>query len=210
MSKNIQNNEIIQNIALNRGLYTKTILRYKKADDLGVLDYSFNISNATIDPDEDETANSLLYSLKTFKHRNYKELKLTTFLPYQELSPTKLAFNFNKTTKQLADENTKNYLQIIEPVKGGFFGYYAGLYGFIPQSHFRKMLSQSTNLKKGHLANRLYFSDLHEANDLLKPRTLFKIGKISMQPYNVTNNFNDVKVRRIYSNNLNFVFVSYK
>jgi ribosomal protein S1 len=210
MSKNINYHETIQNINLSKTLYTKNILRYKKATDVGLLDSGFTLSNALIKVKE-TTGDSVLYSPQTLKHRNYKQLKVSTFLPFEQLSASyKLAANFNQSLKQLTEENSKNYLQILSPVKGGFFGYYAGIYGFIPRSHFKKIIIQSLNIKNKPLANQLYFADLHESNYLLKPRTLFKVGKLTIQPYNVVNNFNDVKVRKIFNSALNFVFVSNK
>jgi hypothetical protein len=204
------NIETIQNLSLSRNVYSKNILRYKKSNEVGLLDYSFNTSNAIIDT-EDNTGNSILYSLKHFKHKNYKELKLHTFLPYEQLSKdNKLAFNFNITTKRLLNDNSNNYLQILNPIKGGFFGYYGGIYGFIPKSHFKRIIAQSISLNKGTLQNKLYFSSLHDCNNLLKPRTLFKAGKISIQPYNIVNNFNDIKVRKTYNNIISFVFISSK
>lgn len=210
MSKYIKNNEIIKNLSLNKTLYTKNILRYKKAANIGLLDYSINLSNTSIEP-EDNIGESIVYSLKNFQHRNYKELKLQTFLPYQQLAPNyPIATKFSTITKQLQDETLKNYLQILSPTKGGYFGYYSGLFGFIPNSHFKKILAQSINIKTTKLANKLYFSKLHKTNELLKPRTLFKTGKIAVQPAYTVNNFNDLKVRKNYENTLNFVFVSNK
>ena len=210
MSNTIKYNQTIQNISLNKNLYTKNILRYKKSKDIGLLDYASNFSNALIKTKEN-TGDSILYSLKTLKHRNYKELKLQTFMPFEQLSSSyKLAHNFNTSVKRLTAENSKNFLQILSPVKGGFFGYYSGIYGFIPRTQFKKIVDQSLNLSNKNIANKLYFSGLHDHNSLLKPRTLFKVGKMAIQPANVVNNFNDVKIRKVFNSSLNFVFVAKK
>lgn len=210
MSNTIKYNQTIQNISLNKTLYTKNILRYKKTKDIGLLDYASNFSNALIKTKEN-AGNSILYSLKTLKHRNYKELKLQTFMPFEQLSASyALAYNFNNSVKRLIAENSNNFLQILSPVKGGFFGYYSGIYGFIPRTQFRKIVAQSLNLSNKNLANKLYFSALHDYNSLLKPRTLFKVGKMAIQPTNIVNNFNDVKIRKIFNSTLNFVFVAKK
>jgi len=208
MSNNTNYNQTIQNINLSKNLYTKNILRYKRTKDIGLLDYASNFSNTVVKIKEN-AGESILYSLKTLKHRNYKELKLKTFLPFQQLSPSyKLAENFNATIKRLTAENSKNFLQILSPVKGGFFGYYSGIYGFIPKTQFKKLIAQSLNISNKNIANKLYFSDMHEYNSLLKPRTLFKVGKMTIQPANVVNNFNDVKIRKVFNSTLNFVFVA--
>lgn len=210
MSNTIKYNQTIQNISLNKNLYTKNILRYKKSKDIGLLDYASNFSNALIKAKEN-IGDSILYSLKTLKHRNYKELKLQTFMPFEQLSPSyKLAYNFNNSVKRLTTENPKNFLQILSPVKGGFFGYYSGIYGFIPRTQFKKIVAQSLNLSNKNLANKLYFSGLHDYNSLLKPRTLFQVGKMAIQPANIVNNFNDVKIRKVFNSTLNFVFVAKK
>ncbi len=210
MSNTIKYNQTIQNISLNKNLYTKNILRYKKSKDIGLLDYASNFSNA-LSKTKENTGDSILYSLKTFKHRNYKELKLQTFMPFEQLSSSyKLAHNFNNSVKRLTVEDSKNFLQILSPVKGGFFGYYSGIYGFIPRTQFKKIIAQSLNLSNKNLANKLYFSALHDYNSLLKPRTLFQVGKMAIQPANVVNNFNDVKIRKVFNSSLNFVFVAKK
>lgn len=210
MSKYIYNNEIIKNISLNKTLYTKDILRYKKATNIGLIDYAVNFSNASIET-ENTAGDSILYSIKKFQHRNYKELRLQTFLPYQQVASNyKEATAFNNITKQLHEENLKNYLQILSPTKGGYFAYYSGLFGFIPTSHFNKIIAQSIDIKAPNVSNKLYFLKLHKINEILKPRTLFKIGKIAIQPAYTVNNFNDLKVRKVYDNTINFIFVSNK
>lgn len=210
MSNTIKYNQTIQNISLSKSLYTKNILRYKKSKDIGLLDYASNFSNALIKTKENP-GESVLYSLKTLKHRNYKELKLQTFIPFEQLASSyPLATNFNNSVKRLTEENSKNFLQVLSPVKGGFFGYYSGIYGFIPRTQFKRIIAQSLNISNKNIANQLYFADLHDCNSLLKPRTLFKVGKMTIQPANVVNNFNDVKVRKIFNSTLNFVFVAKK
>ncbi len=208
MSNNINYNQTIQNISLSKNLYTKNILRYKKTKEIGLLDYSSNFSN-TIVKAKENAGESILYSLKTLRHRNYKELKIKTFLPFEQLSASyKIAENFNIAVKRLTSENSKNFLKILSPVKGGFFGYYSGIYGFIPKTQFKKILAQSLNVSDLNIANKLYFSDMHNYNSLLKPRTLFKVGKMTIQPANIVNNFNDVKIRKVFNSTLNFVFVA--
>jgi len=210
MSNTIKYNQTIQNIRLNKSLYTKKILRYKKSKEIGLLDYASNFSNALLKGKEN-IGDSILYSLKNLKHRNSKELKLQTFMPFEQLSPSyKLAYNFNNSVKRLTAENSKNFFQILSPVKGGFFGYYSGIYGFIPRTQFRKIVAQSLNLSTKNLSNKLYFSGLHDYNSLLKPRTLFQVEKMAIQPANVVNNFNDVKIRKVFNSKLNFVFVAKK
>jgi hypothetical protein len=210
MSNTIKYNQTIQNINLSKSLYTKNILRYKRSKDIGLLDYASNFSNALVNTKKNAGA-AVLYSLKTLKHRNYKELKIQAFMPFEQLSSSyPVATNFNNSVKRLTEENSKNFLQILSPVKGGFFGYYSGIYGFIPKTQFQKIVAQSLNISKNNLANQLYFSDLHDCNSLLKPRTLFKVAKITIQPANIVNNFNDVKVRKVFESTLNFVFVAKK
>jgi len=210
MSNTIKYNQTIQNISLSKSLYTKNILRYKRSKDIGLLDYASNFSNAVVKTKEN-AGESILYSLKTLKHRNYKELKLQTFMPFEQLSSSyPVAANFNTSVKRLTEENSKNFLQILSPVKGGFFGYYSGIYGFIPKTQFKKIMAQSLNIVNRNLANQLYFSNLHDCNSLLKPRTLFKVGKMTIQPLNIVNNFNDIKVRKVFNSALNFVFVAKK
>lgn len=198
----------IQNLTLNKTLYIKNILRYKKSANLGLIDYSVNFSNTQVDASAN-LGKSILYSVKQFQHRNYKELKLQTFLPYQQLATEyQLATNFSNITKTLQNKQGKNFLQILRPTKGGYLCYYAGLLGFLPKSHFRKILTQSLDIKSTKIENKLYFSNLHITNQILKPHTLFKIGKIAIQPHYIVNNFNDLKVRKSYDHNINFVFVS--
>lgn len=210
MSKSIQKTESINNIALNKTLYPKNLLRYKKTTNIGGVDSAVNVSNVTIEA-EDNIGDSIFYFSKKFQHRNYKELRINTFLPYQQLAPNyQVATIFNNVTKKLHEENSQQYLQILSPTKGGYFGYYSGLFGFIPNSHFKKLITNSVELKKTKLATKLYFSKLHKTNDLLKPRTLFKTGKIAIQPAYTVNNFNDLTVRKAYDNNINFIFVSNK
>lgn len=210
MSNTIKYNQTIQNISLSKSLYTKNILRYKRSKDIGLLDYASNFSNALVKTKE-SAGESILYSLKTLKHRNYKELKLQTFVPFEQLASSyPLAANFNASVKRLTEEKSKNFLQVLSPVKGGFFGYYSGIYGFIPRTQFKKIIAQSLNISNRNLANQLYFADLHDCNSLLKPRTLFKVGKMTIQPANIVNNFNEVKVRKVFNSTLNFVFVAKK
>ena len=204
----MNNKEIIQNILLSKNLYTKNILRHKISNDVGVLDYTFSISNARI-KQKTTLGQSILYSLKDFKHKNCEQLKLRTFLPYQQVSSSyETASNFNNATKKLAEDNSNTFMRILGPVKGGFIGYYAGIYGFIPKSHLKALVASAIDLKNQNLANKLYFSNLHNCNNLLKPRTLFSVGKIAIQPNSVVNNFNKLRTRQIFNATVNFVFLS--
>lgn len=210
MSKYIKINEQIPNITLNKNLYLKNILRYKKAKNLGSLDYGVNFLNVNMS-NEEKGGDSILYTLKSFQHRNYKDLQLKTFLPYQQLSAvSQVATKLSNITTKFTDTNFKGYLQILEPTKGGYYGYYGGIVGFIPKSQFKKILAQSIDIKNNNLSNKLYFSNLHNLNELLKPRTLFKAGNIGIQPSYVSNNFNNIKVRKVNKNVINFVFISNK
>ena len=48
MSKNTIKNQTIQNILLNKDLYSKHVLRYKKSKDLGLIDSNVDFSNALV------------------------------------------------------------------------------------------------------------------------------------------------------------------
>lgn len=202
----------IKNLNLSKNLYPKPILRYKKNKVLGQLDYSFKTLNIKIENlNNTEAGKSFLYPLKTIQHRHFKDIKIKTFLPFQQLSKSyQVAQNFSDLNKKLANKSNKNYIKILYPVKGGFFAYFSGIIGFLPKSHFKKLLVQSIKFKNLDLSNNLYFSNLHEQNSLLKPNTLFKAGKLTIQPSNIVNNFNKLRSRRNYPSILNFVFISIK
>jgi len=70
MSNTIKYNQTIQNISLNKSLYTKKILRYKKSKEIGLLDYASNFSNALLKGKEN-IGDSILYSLKNLKHKKF-------------------------------------------------------------------------------------------------------------------------------------------
>jgi len=75
----------------------------------------------------------------------------------------------------------------------------------------KNMISKTLNSSlagKSNLSNQIYFSNLHEMNNWLKPRTKFKLSKVSITPYSITNNFVARKKRRIFKNKLNFVFIA--
>ncbi len=211
MSQNTIKNQIIQNILLNKDLSSKHVLRYKKSRDLGLIDSNIDFSNALI---KNKTAlgESIYYEIKNFKHRNYKELTLRTFLPFSQLSDKyQQANELNKSLNSIMNNSSKNYMNILSPIKGGFYGYYSGIYGFIPKSQLKSIISKSlkTNLlDKSKLSNQIYFANLHNSNNWLKPRVKFKLSKMSIIPHSITNNFVTRKKRRIFKSKLNFVFIA--
>ncbi len=210
MSQNTIKNQTIQNILLNKDLYSKYILRSKKSKDLGLIDCNVDFSNALI-KNKVNLGESIYYEIKNFKHRNYKELTLKTFLPFTQLSPEyQQANELNKSINSILN-NSRNYMNILSPIKGGFYGYYSGIYGFIPKSQLKSIISKSlkTNLlDKSKLANQIYFANLHNSNNWLKPRVKFKLSKMSIIPHSITNNFVARKKRRIFKSKLNFVFIA--
>ncbi len=211
MSNNTIYNQTIQNVLLSKNLYAKHILRYKKSKDLGLIDSNSDFSNAFI-KNKNNLGESIYYDIKNFKHRNYKELRLKTFLPFSQLSSSyQYANELNKSIKSITNNNSKNYMHILSPVKGGFYGHYSGIYGFIPKSQMKYVFSKTlrTNLFfKNKLSNHLYFSNLHNSNNWIKPRTGFKLSKVSITPHSITNNFVVRKKRRIFKSKLNFVFIA--
>ncbi len=210
MSQNTIKNQTIQNILLNKDLYSKYILRSKKSKDLGLIDCNVDFSNALI-KNKVNLGESIYYEIKNFKHRNYKELTLKTFLPFTQLSPEyQQANELNKSINSILN-NSRNYMNILSPIKGGFYGYYSGIYGFIPKSQLKSIIAKSLKnniLRKDKLANQVYFSNLHNTNNWLKPRVKFKLSKMSIIPYSITNNFVIRKKRRTFKSKLNFVFIA--
>ncbi len=210
MSQNTITNKTIENILLNKDLYSKYILRSKKSKDLGLIDCNVDFSNALI-KNKVNLGESIYYEIKNFKHRNYKELTLKTFLPFTQLSPEyQQANELNKSINSILN-NSRNYMNILSPIKGGFYGYYSGIYGFIPKSQLKSIIAKSLKnniLRKDKLANQVYFSNLHNTNNWLKPRVKFKLSKMSIIPYSITNNFVIRKKRRTFKSKLNFVFIA--
>lgn len=211
MSYNATNNQTIQNILLSKNLYAKHILRYKKSKDLGFIDSSTDFSNAFIKSGTN-LGESIYYDIKNFKHRNYKELRLKTYSPFSQLSNSyQYANKLRKSIDSLINSKEKNYIHVLSPIKGGFYGHCSGIYGFIPKSQMKNMISKtlkSSLAQHNNLANQIYFANLHEMNSWLKPRTKFKLNKVSITPYSVANNFSSRRRRRIFKNKLNFVFIA--
>lgn len=211
MSHNAIYNQTIQNVLLSKNLYAKHVLRYKKSKDLGFIDSSSDFSNAFI-KNGTNLGESIYYDIKNFKHRNYKELRLKTYSPFNQLNNSyQYANQLRRSIDSIMNNQDKNYIHILSPIKGGFYGHCSGIYGFIPKSQMRNMISKtlkSSLTKNVNLANQIYFANLHEMNNWIKPRTKFKLSKVSITPYSVTNNFVARKKRRIFKNKLNFVFIA--
>ena len=211
MSSNTTYNQIVKSTLLSKNLYAKHLLRYKKSKELGLIDSNANFSNAYI-KNQINLGESIYYDIKNFKHKNYKELRLKTFLPFSQLSDSyQQATSLNNSIKDITNENFPNFMNILSPTKGGFYGHYSGIYGFIPKSQIKYMISKTLkeNLSKHkNLSNQLYFSNLHNNNSWLKPRTSFKLSKVSITPYSITNNFVARKKRKIFKSKLNFVFIA--
>lgn len=211
MSYNAIYNQTIQNVLLSKNLYAKHVLRYKKSKDLGFIDSSSDFSNAFI-KNGTNLGESIYYDIKNFKHRNYKELRLKTYSPFNQLNNSyEYANQLRKSIDSIMNNQDKNYIHILSPIKGGFYGHCSGIYGFIPKSQMKNMISKtlkSSLTKNVSLANQIYFANLHEMNNWIKPRTKFKLSKVSITPYSVTNNFVARKKRRIFKNKLNFVFIA--
>jgi hypothetical protein len=211
MSYNAIYNQTIQNVLLSKNLYAKHILRYKKSKDLGFIDSSSDFSNAFI-KNGTNLGESIYYDVKNFRHRNYKELRLKTYSPFNQLNNSyEHANKLKESINSIINNKSKNYINILSPIKGGFYGHCSGIYGFIPKSQMKNMISKTLNSSlagKSNLSNQIYFSNLHEMNNWLKPRTKFKLSKVSITPYSITNNFVARKKRRIFKNKLNFVFIA--
>jgi hypothetical protein len=204
-------NQKIQNISLSKNLYAKYLLRCKKSKELGLIDLNSDFSNAYVG-NRTNSGESIYYNIKNFKHRNYKELRLKTFLPFSQLSNSyQQATYLDNSINSITNPNVNNFVNILNPTKGGFYGHYFGIYGFIPKSQLRHMISKTlkSNLpEKKDLPNHIFFSNLHNNNSWLKPRTNFNISKISITPYSITNNFVMRKKRKIFKSKLNFVFIT--
>ncbi len=211
MSYNAIYNQTIQNVLLSKNLYAKHVLRYRKSKDLGFIDSSSDFSNAFI-KNGTNLGESIYYDIKNFKHRNYKELRLKTYSPFNQLNNSyEYANQLRRSIDSVMNNQDKNYIHILSPIKGGFYGHCSGIYGFIPKSQMKNMISKtlkSSLTKNVSLANQIYFANLHEMNNWIKPRTKFKLSKVSITPYSVTNNFVARKKRRIFKNKLNFVFIA--
>ncbi len=211
MSHNAIYNQTIQNVLLSKNVYAKHVLRYKKSKELGFIDSSSDFSNAFI-KNGTNLGESIYYDIKNFKHRNYKELRLKTYSPFNQLNNSyQYANQLRRSIDSVMNNQDKNYIHILSPIKGGFYGHCSGIYGFIPKSQMKNMISKtlkSSLTKNANLANQIYFANLHEMNSWIKPRTKFKLSKVSITPYSVTNNFVARKKRRIFKNKLNFVFIA--
>lgn len=211
MSYNAIYNQTIQNVLLSKNLYTKHVLRYKKSKDLGFIDSSSDFSNAFI-KNGTNLGESIYYDIKNFKHRNYKELRLKTYSPFNQLDNSyQYANQLKNSINSILSNQNKNYIHILSPIKGGFYGHCSGIYGFIPKSQMKNMISKtlkSSLAKYNNLSNQIYFANLHNMNSWIKPRTKFRLSKVSITPYSVTNNFVTRKKRRIFKNKLNFVFIA--
>ncbi len=204
-------NQTIQNVLLSKNLYAKHVLRYKKSKDLGFIDSGSDFSNAFV-KNGTNLGESIYYDIKNFKHRNYKELRLKTYSPFNQLNNSyQYANQLRRSINSVMNNQDKNYIHILSPIKGGFYGHCSGIYGFIPKSQMKNMISKtlkSSLIENEKLANQIYFANLHEMNNWIKPRTKFKLSKVSITPYSVTNNFVARKKRRIFKNKLNFVFIA--
>ncbi len=211
MSYNSIYNQTIQNVLLSKNLYAKHILRYKKSKDLGCIDSNSDFSNAFI-KNGTNLGESIYYDVKNFKHRNYKELRLKTYSPFNQLNSSyQYANQLRKSINTVMNNQKANYIHILSPIKGGFYGHCSGIYGFIPKSQIKNMIAKTLKaslVNKNTLATQIYFANLHNFNNWIKPRTKFRLSKISITPYSITNNFITRKKRRIFKNRLNFVFIA--
>lgn len=201
-----------QNLNLSKNLYPKPILRYKKNKKLGQLDYSFNISNIKLESMSNvQLGKSYLYPIKTLQHQNFKDLKIKTFLPFQQLSSSyPIAEELNSSLKILLNKNQKHTLKILAPIKGGFSVYSLGFMGFLPKSHYKMLIQNSVKFTGLNLPNSLYFSNLHTESNILTANTLVTTPKVSLQPRAIINNFSKPYARKTFSPVLSMVFLSQK
>jgi hypothetical protein len=210
---NIKNKITLSNKIFNKNIYAKHIFRYRKDKRIFVIDSDFNYSNISFKKKRKVKkrvrGTSVFLNRYDFKHKYFKEMQLQTFLPFIQIKS-----QYENASNLIKDLNLINNctLQILKPIKGGFFVRHRNIGGFLPKSHFKLIVKERRksllNLKT--LPSKMYLSNLHSLNSLLTPRFSFKMGRCSMRPYYQKNNFVSYWRKRTYRPKLSLVFISDK
>ncbi len=206
----------IERVVFANNIYSKNILKFKKNKKIGVLDFYTNVSNAFI-PKKYKIGQSIPYKNVIFKHKNYKELRFKGFLKKESLNKDySFALKVVKTLKTLKKRENLRKLILSYPVKGGLYAYSFGMSGFMPRSHVKKTIIKTLRLKfqkAKDLATKLFFYNLHRYNNLMTLYFSFKLGKLTLFPTALSNNFalkDSKRKRKENTARLNIVFLAQK
>lgn len=193
-------NQKIYNNVLSKNAVNRQIIRNNEIIDSDFLITSLAKTSKVINN------NFTYYNLYNFKHRRSNTIELEMYLTTTQIENSQTTSNFVSTLKSL-NSTTKNTLNLIHAVKGGFLALHKNIIGFIPGSHALKSIKQFKNHNKNEsLEKDVYLSNLHNSNKSIFPKIYFKTCKINILPQHIKKNFSSFK-RKKSESKVNFIFL---
>lgn len=146
---------------------------------------------------------------------NFFKFKLQSF-SFSGLD-VNLIRKFNDNLNLLFIENRYKKMLILNPVKGGFFCYSLGFFGFLPKSHARVFffffMKKWARNKLLNISDKLFVIRLCIHKNFLEKTFIFRfpfiLGKFIAYFQKIKKNFSKRKRKnRIFYNDMNFVFLA--
>ena len=214
---------MLNNYYYNKSYIRSILLNHKR---LRVLDNNFSflsIDNSKLPKillSENKVGNSLNTKGFVFKSTLNNDLKFSledfNFIGREH----RFLNDFSNVLNNIyTKENKFKTLIILYPIKGGFYCYSQGIFGFLPRSHatfFFNELVYYIFKKYNKLSNFIFFEFFKNKkfieNNFIFRFSDFLVGNVSVYPGYKKNNFStfNFKKSKVFDNNLNIVFLSKK
>jgi len=167
------------NYILNQKYYLKCLVRNIEGN-VNYLDYNYGGSNL-IHCRKKNISQSSNVNLFSFQNKRNKDIVFNHFLTFNSL-PKNFSYSklFVKSLNLHFETKIENRINLLKPIKAGFFGYCNGIVAFIPKRHVSKMLKHIKTKKSSQLSTQLFFSNLHKSNSLMFPKLTGRLGKPSL------------------------------
>jgi hypothetical protein len=138
---------------------------------------------------------SIFYSLFLFKHKLNSFLQIKTTLTF--ICTNQIKINKKKLKAFELILKKKKEIILLSPKRGGFLGFYIGLFGFIPKKDVRNILFFLYNKELKKNLNSLYYTSF-----LQTVRTKLLVVKVPV----VVKKFS-IKINGEYSENFKLIFI---
>ena len=202
---NINEQNFNETQTINKNLVFKSLVRntLKNKEEIKIVDDNSSISSMYLKK-KTKIGTSVWNEKVVLKNRFNNELRLNLSLGETNFNAS-IVNKFKTTFLNILKRrnfNRKDPAIILEPKKGGFYVYYSGVYGFLPQSQF--WLVWKSLLKINSKQSILTMLGLKR---ILPIRLPLKMVTITLCPANKQNNFSPLKKYKYLDSSISAIFI---
>lgn len=190
-----------ENKFINKNLYLKCLIRNKDKK-INVVDTNGQYLNVC-DNTNLSVGQSANYTNFEFKNTKFSTYRFRFILTYSLVKNYSYTINILNRLKLFRFNKNKGGLiglRILRPVRGGFRCYVIGIRGFLPKSHFRRLIKDfKQRIGKTSLSNVLYFGGMHSISEVVK----FRLRGVILGRRQIKAKFNYIKINGRFVKNKN-------